>query len=596
MKRIQLINSGKEIKNEEQTKITHKNYRNNINNRKNNKKKIKTLEKRHITNQNGITLLVLSITIIVLLILAGITISAITGDNGIIGNAGQAKEETEIANEKEILEKATIQVMGNNKSGNIEERELQEQLDKETGEEKTEVSDVGDEFEVLFNESNRYYTVDKQGNVEGAYEFIEDKYPGDITIGINGEELNGNSKEEGGKPYEIWCIEDLVAFSNIVDGNGIKFEDGESVQVTAGNRNGFSGKYVVLKTNLNFKSKLSYADSERTDFGDINGNANDGNALMNEMTTGEGFKPIGFTNTFVGNFNGENNDIKEIYIKRPDSSVGLFGQIGSYDAEIKIQNINISGNMIGSTGGGIVGTAHAVSFSENVIKIENCVSNVNIETTSYSGGIIGERSSGDSNRKVIVTNCINNGTIKGVCIGGIIGSSYVTSQIINCCNNGKILQTENGSDAGGGGIVGRSMFAINIINSYNYGDIEAIGNAGGILGYSYWAEKSIENCYNIGKVSGSTAGGILGGLNISNELLVTQNCFYLNSNISKGIGGWDSSKESLEDIQGLTDAEIKSTEILENLNNYVAENKTIEGITLKTWIKGENGYPVLDNN
>ena len=212
MKRIQLINSGKEIKNEEQTKIIHKNYRNNINNRKNNKKKIETLEKRHITNQNGITLLVLSITIIVLLILAGITISAITRDNGIIQNAGQAKEETEIANEKEILEKATIQVMGNNKYGNIEERELQEQLNKETGEEKTEVSDVGDEFEVLFNESNRYYTVDKQGNVEGAYEFIEDKYPGDITVGINGEELNGNSKEEGGKPYEIWCIEDLVAF------------------------------------------------------------------------------------------------------------------------------------------------------------------------------------------------------------------------------------------------------------------------------------------------------------------------------------------------------------------------------------------------
>ena len=131
MKRIRVINSGKEIKNEEQTKITHKNYRNN---RKNNKKKIKTLEKRHITNQNGITLLVLSITIIVLLILAGITISAITGNNGIIQNAGQAKKETEIANEKEILEKATVQVMGNNKYGNIEEKELQEQLDKETPE------------------------------------------------------------------------------------------------------------------------------------------------------------------------------------------------------------------------------------------------------------------------------------------------------------------------------------------------------------------------------------------------------------------------------------------------------------------------------
>ena len=48
----------------------------------------KHVQKSKIKNQKGITLLALVITIIVLLILAGITISAITGDNGIIGNAG----------------------------------------------------------------------------------------------------------------------------------------------------------------------------------------------------------------------------------------------------------------------------------------------------------------------------------------------------------------------------------------------------------------------------------------------------------------------------------------------------------------------------
>ncbi len=108
-------------------------------------KKIKKKE-----NQKGITLIVLVITIIVLLILAGVTISAITGDDGIIGNAGQAKEETEIANEKEIVEKATVQAMGNNKYGNIEESELQGELDKETDEGKTEATDVGEVIKVLF--------------------------------------------------------------------------------------------------------------------------------------------------------------------------------------------------------------------------------------------------------------------------------------------------------------------------------------------------------------------------------------------------------------------------------------------------------------
>ena len=43
----------------------------------------------------GITLIALVITIIVLLILAGVSISMLTGQNGIITQAQRAKEETE---------------------------------------------------------------------------------------------------------------------------------------------------------------------------------------------------------------------------------------------------------------------------------------------------------------------------------------------------------------------------------------------------------------------------------------------------------------------------------------------------------------------
>ena len=55
-------------------------------------------------NEAGITLIALTITIIVLLILAGVTISALSGDNGILQNATRAKEETEQA-EKDEKEK-----------------------------------------------------------------------------------------------------------------------------------------------------------------------------------------------------------------------------------------------------------------------------------------------------------------------------------------------------------------------------------------------------------------------------------------------------------------------------------------------------------
>ena len=125
--------------------------------------KIKKLEE--IQTQKGITLLVLIVTIIILLILAGITIGTLTGENGIINNTKSAKEQTEIANEKEILEKATVEAMENNKYGNIEENELQNKLDKETDEGETQVKDIGEVIKVLFVESQRNYAVDKDGNV-----------------------------------------------------------------------------------------------------------------------------------------------------------------------------------------------------------------------------------------------------------------------------------------------------------------------------------------------------------------------------------------------------------------------------------------------
>ena len=49
----------------------------------------------------GITLIALVVTIIVLLILAGVSITMLTGQNGILNRAGEAKEKTEIAQEDE---------------------------------------------------------------------------------------------------------------------------------------------------------------------------------------------------------------------------------------------------------------------------------------------------------------------------------------------------------------------------------------------------------------------------------------------------------------------------------------------------------------
>lgn len=108
----------------------------------------------------GITLIALVITIIVLLILAGITISALTGDNGIVGNASTAKEQSEISEEKEIVEQATAVTMGKDKYGNIKQETLQEELvDNDV-----EVTQSGNNFICRFP-SEREYIVSQEGIV-----------------------------------------------------------------------------------------------------------------------------------------------------------------------------------------------------------------------------------------------------------------------------------------------------------------------------------------------------------------------------------------------------------------------------------------------
>lgn len=55
-----------------------------------------------IYSKNGITLIALIITIIILLILAGVTLNFVLGDNSIISKALLAKEKTNLAQENEI--------------------------------------------------------------------------------------------------------------------------------------------------------------------------------------------------------------------------------------------------------------------------------------------------------------------------------------------------------------------------------------------------------------------------------------------------------------------------------------------------------------
>ena len=68
------------------------------------KNELKYIQIKSTTKSNGITLIALVITIVVLLILAGVSIAMLTGNNGIITQANEAKIQTVLAGVRETIQ------------------------------------------------------------------------------------------------------------------------------------------------------------------------------------------------------------------------------------------------------------------------------------------------------------------------------------------------------------------------------------------------------------------------------------------------------------------------------------------------------------
>ena len=459
-------------------------------------------------NNKGITLLALAVTIVVLLILTSIGIKLALGNNGIIGEAKNAKEQAEIDEEKGIVKRATTVSLIKSKGSKVEQDTLEKALSDEAGEGKTEVSDVGDTFEVVFIDSNRYYEVDSDGNISDVNKIIKDEYAGDVT---KGGKCDGSEE----KPYEISCIEDLLSFSNMVNGSGIKLDNGKATEITQ--TTNFEGKSVVLKKSLNFKSKYSYDDYSRTDFGNINGDDTDGNMLITEMTTGTGFIPIGqYNSEFRGVFDGNGNSISNIYINSSKESVAVFGCI---TRDVQIKNLCVQGQIEATNNtrtSGLIGGAH-----DGNIVIKNCINKIKVNGngSAQMGGFIANC----WGATITMINCANIGDVTSLGkghIGGFCGTSESDFYIYNCCNIGEIKMASNGNIGGAIGFAWSKK--IEIENFYNLGNIGGGGKKSGILANILNATISLKNAYNLGKVDG----GAFCGNGATEENLSIENSYY----------------------------------------------------------------------
>ena len=142
---------------------------------------------KKIKSTKGITLISLVITIIILLILAGITIVTLTGDNGLINRAQDASIATDVAETKEQIQ---LELMGRYNNGSYTNSDVIVAVKKITG------NDIEEGVET---------TTTKKGNTVD----IADLWIGNSGNGTNVEDLFDESGTEEGKLH----VGDFISYT-----------------------------------------------------------------------------------------------------------------------------------------------------------------------------------------------------------------------------------------------------------------------------------------------------------------------------------------------------------------------------------------------
>lgn len=151
------------------------------------------LNKTLKNNEKAITLIALVITIIVLLILAGISISMLAGDNSILQKSGEAKEKTTVAGEKEQIQ---LEVLGSYESdgnliiGTVNDN-IKNHISGVTTDEATEFPLI-----VKYIQTGNTYKIDSDGTIDTTEQRM---YSNDIKSKL----IDGKYIQYKNKPYRV---------------------------------------------------------------------------------------------------------------------------------------------------------------------------------------------------------------------------------------------------------------------------------------------------------------------------------------------------------------------------------------------------------
>ena len=434
--------------------------------------------------QNGITLIALVVTIIVLIILAGVSIAMLVGENGIITQAQKAKEETGQAEAREKLEMALLDL----------------QMEKYTN------SNYNDEEFITDYLASQGMVAQDDIVIVGDYQFVIDRENLGVTqsLGRGNESssieigLNSQLASDYTKATLNIEIQGSDAISKIqINGAEVSVPEKTDNKYTVTQEVTTNGTYSVYVLDSNEEYKIAQIQeteisedmqiSTKEQLESFRDRVNNGATYEGRTITLQNdidlqgnednqWIPIGRSSTiaFKGTFDGNHHTIKNIYIDTTEDYQGLFGVAQN----ATIENVTLTGNIAntGNRSGGMVG----------LLKANATVINCHNEATIYSA---------EGNR-----------------VGGIVGYMEPYSTVLNCSNKNNVTvlgrTNEEEQQSFAGGIAGACDGQLE--GCYNTGEIYAHCLAGGIAGGILQGE--IKNCYNTGdvKVDYKKAGGISG--------------------------------------------------------------------------------------
>lgn len=524
--------------------------------------------------QNGITLIALIITIILLLMIAGVVLSLTIGKNGLIKITKYAtqKNSEEVAKEKlELI------------LGNLQASKYTDKLYNENEYVDNYLENQGMKI------SENIVTVDNW-NFEIDRSIPEVKANlGETTVKITKQVKEYLGKNENNK----YMVSVLVKIESNIKMQCIEFEniDGTILKVVAQKQT--LAKDMQIELDKDYKITIKMANGEvetktiienskeniRTveDLVAFRDNVNKGltyegktinllsdldlSLICGANVNGQeaNWIPIGI---FKGIFDGNDNTIKNIYINTNQGDNALFlTNVGT------IQNLNISGTMqtISKYGNHTAGIAVS-----NLGIIRKCINNVVITSSGPTGGIV-------ANNSGVIMQCANIVQIYAYSgnVGGITGAN--TGEIKECYNTGNIIAP---ADACAGGITGTGAHMI--YNCYNRGNISATSAVGGITGvvngsYRPGSAKYTYNSYNTGSLSGNKYVGHITGRDNYGCSSASVNCYTTNATASNLNAGMYSENVWLEDGKKID----SNGNIVDNLN----DDRSIKYIN--------DGYPIL---